>query len=66
MLHFCIPTFMLRKLDFPETQIETICLIAQTFNVSFKIAKQRFLHYENQLLASRLQDIFSKMCLIAQ
>ncbi|WP_018764084.1 ImmA/IrrE family metallo-endopeptidase [Bacillus sp. 105MF] len=66
MLHFCIPTFMLRKLDFPETQIETICLIAQTFNVSFKIAKQRFLHYENQLLASRLQDIFSKTCLVAQ
>lgn len=60
MLHFCIPTFMLRKLDFPETRMESIYLIAKTFNVTFHIAEQRLLHYENQLLASHLQNIFSQ------
>ncbi|OFD61470.1 ImmA/IrrE family metallo-endopeptidase [Bacillus mycoides] len=60
MLHFCIPTFMLRTLDLPETRNESIQLIAQTFNVSFHIAERRILHYENQLLASHLQDFFHK------
>ncbi|MES5892928.1 hypothetical protein COM08_12750 [Bacillus wiedmannii] len=58
MLHFCIPTFMLRTLDFPETRKESIYLIAKTFNVSFQVAKRRLLHYENQLLSSHLQTIF--------
>ncbi|PEK39098.1 hypothetical protein COF81_16580 [Bacillus pseudomycoides] len=66
MLHFCIPTFMLRTLDFPETRMESIHLIAKTFNVSFQIAKQRLLHYENQLLASHLQIVFSQTCLTTQ
>ncbi|MCU4932820.1 hypothetical protein CON17_11785 [Bacillus thuringiensis] len=63
MLHFCIPTFMLRTLDLPETRMETIQLIAKTFNVSFHIAERRVSHYENQLLASHLQTIFSQTCL---
>lgn len=64
MLHFCIPTFMLRTLDFPETRKEAIYLIAKTFNVSFQVAEQRLLHYENQLLATRLQNIFWQINLI--
>ncbi|HDR7446057.1 TPA: ImmA/IrrE family metallo-endopeptidase [Bacillus toyonensis] len=60
MLHFCIPTFMLRALDLPETKNEAIQFIAKTFNVSFQIAERRLLHYENQILASRLQNIFSQ------
>jgi len=63
MLHFCIPTFMLRVLNLPETRSESIQLIAKTFNVSFHIAERRLLHYENQLLASHLQSVFSKTCL---
>ncbi|OOR30491.1 ImmA/IrrE family metallo-endopeptidase [Bacillus cereus] len=59
MLHFCIPTFMLRMIDLPETRKEAIHLVAKTFNVSFNIANQRLLHYENQLLASRLQNFFT-------
>ncbi|HDR4512946.1 TPA: ImmA/IrrE family metallo-endopeptidase [Bacillus cereus] len=66
MLHFCIPTFMLRTLDFPETRKESIQLIAKTFNVSFHIAERRFSHYENQLLASHLQNIFSQACMSTQ
>lgn len=60
MLHFCIPTFMLRTLNLPETRKEAIYLIAKTFNVSFHIAEQRLSHYENQLLASRMQNILRK------
>jgi len=58
MFNFCIPTFMLRKLDFPETQKERIYFIMQTFHVSFEFAKQRLLNYENQLLCSWSQDNF--------
>ncbi|WP_144505436.1 ImmA/IrrE family metallo-endopeptidase [Bacillus mycoides] len=64
MLHFCIPTFMLRILDLPETRKESIYIIAKTFNVSFQVAKQRLLHYENQLLAAHLQTFFSQTFLI--
>ncbi|MDA2639658.1 MULTISPECIES: ImmA/IrrE family metallo-endopeptidase [Bacillus] len=62
MLQFCVPTFMLRKIDFPGTRMEAIYLIAKTFNVSFEIAHKRLLHYENQLLASYLQKGFSSAC----
>ncbi|MBC6971941.1 ImmA/IrrE family metallo-endopeptidase [Bacillus sp. Xin] len=65
-LHFCIPTFMLRTLTLPETRKESIYLIAKTFNVSFHTAEQRLLHYENQLLASHLQNVFSQTYLIMQ
>ncbi|WP_144499787.1 ImmA/IrrE family metallo-endopeptidase [Bacillus sp. FDAARGOS_235] len=60
MMHFCVPTFMLRKLAFPETRNASISLIANTFNVSFSIAEQRLIHYENQLLASRLHFFTEK------
>ncbi|QWU46403.1 ImmA/IrrE family metallo-endopeptidase [Bacillus sp. NP247] len=65
-LHFCIPTFMLRKLDFPDTRVEAICLIAETFNVSFQMANERLLHYENQLFATHLQKVLSRAPLVAQ
>ncbi|KAB2377095.1 MULTISPECIES: ImmA/IrrE family metallo-endopeptidase [Bacillus] len=64
MLQFCIPTFMLRTLDFPETRKEAIQLIAKTFNVSLHTAERRFIHYENQLLTSHLQNVFSQTCII--
>ncbi|MBJ8200672.1 ImmA/IrrE family metallo-endopeptidase [Bacillus cereus] len=63
MLHFCIPTFMLQKLDLPESRVESIQIISKTFNVSVQIAKQRLFHYENKLLTSHLQNIFSQTCL---
>ncbi|MGN4715648.1 ImmA/IrrE family metallo-endopeptidase [Bacillus cereus group sp. MYBK226-2] len=66
MLHFCIPTFMLRALSLPETKKEAIYFVAKTFNVSFHIAEKRFSNYENQLLASHMQYIFSQTCLITQ
>ncbi|OFD89275.1 hypothetical protein BWGOE13_38660 [Bacillus mycoides] len=62
MLHFCIPTFMLRQLELPNTKLEAIHLIVETFNVSFETAHKRLLYYENQLLANYLQKTFSKAC----
>lgn len=64
MLHFCIPTFMLRKLVLPDSRVEAISLIADTFNVSLESANDRLLHYENQLLASHIQKVFSTMYLV--
>lgn len=64
MQHFCIPTFMLQELNFPESRIESIHLIAKTFNVSLQFAENRLMHYENQLLASHLQSILSQTYLL--
>ncbi|PEF23150.1 ImmA/IrrE family metallo-endopeptidase [Bacillus pseudomycoides] len=58
-LQFCVPTFMLRKL--PPLQLKT-CIIAEKFNVTPQFAEKRLLHYENQLLASKLQKQISQYC----
>ncbi|MCU7663394.1 MULTISPECIES: ImmA/IrrE family metallo-endopeptidase [Bacillus] len=52
-LQFCIPTFMLRNLS---PSYLTAHFIAETFNVSLQFAEKRLLRFENQLLASKLQD----------
>ena len=56
-LHFCIPNFMLRSL-LPSHL--TAHFIAETFNVSPQFAEKRLLRYENQLLASKLQDAITQ------
>ncbi|MEK0220858.1 ImmA/IrrE family metallo-endopeptidase [Bacillus proteolyticus] len=58
-LQFCVPTFMLRKL--PPPQLKTY-IIAEKFNVTLQFAERRLLHYENQLLASKLQKQISQYC----
>ncbi|MDA2437868.1 ImmA/IrrE family metallo-endopeptidase [Bacillus cereus] len=62
-LQFCIPTFMLRR--FPVAHLETL-FIAETFNVTLEFAKRRLLHYENQLLASKLHHTISQHATIIQ
>ncbi|EJR56166.1 hypothetical protein IIM_01258 [Bacillus cereus VD107] len=56
---FCVPTFMLRKLS-PQ-QLKAY-IIAEKFNVTLQFAEKRLLHYENQLLASKLQKEISQYC----
>ncbi|WP_242238012.1 ImmA/IrrE family metallo-endopeptidase [Bacillus cereus group sp. BfR-BA-01316] len=58
-LQFCVPTFMLRNL--PPLQLKTY-IIAEKFNVTLQFAERRLLHYENQLLASKLQKQISQYC----
>jgi len=40
-LHFCVPTFMLEKLNLPHTQQEAVELISKVFNVSSEFAEVR-------------------------
>lgn len=39
--HFCIPTFMLEKLEFPSSMYAAIRLISRTFKVEPEFAKKR-------------------------
>ncbi|MED4718247.1 ImmA/IrrE family metallo-endopeptidase [Bacillus badius] len=41
MYHFCVPTFMLEKVEFPWRKQEVISKIAQTFNVELEFAAKR-------------------------
>ncbi|KIV71332.1 Phage-like element PBSX protein xkdA [Bacillus mycoides] len=50
---------MLRKL--PSLQLKTY-IITEKFNVTPQFAEKRLLHYENQLLASKLQNQISQYC----
>ena len=49
VLHFCVPTFMLRKLNFRKSRKETIYLISNTFGVTFELANKRLELYENKV-----------------
>lgn len=51
---FCVPTFMLRKLP-PLLQLKAY-IISEKFNVTTKFVEKRLLHFENQLLASKLYN----------
>jgi Zn-dependent peptidase ImmA (M78 family) len=48
--HFCVPTFMLRKLNFQKSRKETVYLIADIFNVTYALADKRLAMYENKML----------------
>ncbi|MGF9965363.1 ImmA/IrrE family metallo-endopeptidase [Bacillus rhizoplanae] len=56
-MHFCIPTFMLQKLPLPSIRSEAIYLLSNTFNVTVELANRHLIHYEEQMLASRIQDV---------
>ena len=53
-LHFCIPTFMLEKLNLPSTRNEAISMIANEFGVSLKFAEVRLDKWLNK---NKLIDI---------
>lgn len=40
-LHFCVPAFMLEKIELPKWKSEAIGLIARTFNVDYEFASNR-------------------------
>lgn len=52
-LHFCVPTFMLERLDIPQFRTKAIEFIADTFNVTFEFAKKRLEKHEQQILGSQ-------------
>lgn len=40
-LHFCVPTFMLEKICFPNTKKEAVAMITNEFNVTSEFAVKR-------------------------
>ncbi|OES45850.1 ImmA/IrrE family metallo-endopeptidase [Domibacillus iocasae] len=49
-LHFCIPTFMLQKLDLPFHKQLAITEVVQTFGVEYSFAEERLELYEIQMM----------------
>ncbi|MEK3935981.1 ImmA/IrrE family metallo-endopeptidase [Sporosarcina sp. FSL W7-1349] len=47
--HFCIPTFMLRRLELPQDRQKAVWKIQQTFNVTNEFAELRLKMYENKV-----------------
>ncbi|MGR6338425.1 ImmA/IrrE family metallo-endopeptidase [Priestia megaterium] len=53
-LHFCVPTFMLKNLNFQKSRKETLYLIAITFGVTYEFAEKRLVIYENRVLSQKV------------
>ncbi|MET1032334.1 ImmA/IrrE family metallo-endopeptidase [Domibacillus tundrae] len=49
-LHFCIPTFMLQKLDLPFHKQLAITEVAHIFGVAYTFAEERLALYEIQMM----------------
>lgn len=45
MYHFCVPSFMLRRIRLPPDQQSAVRLIAETFNVEISFAEERLKRY---------------------
>lgn len=54
MYHFCVPTFMLEKIDLPKHKNESIKLVSELFNVTPPFAGKRLEMYENKVIAYEL------------
>ncbi len=50
MYHFCVPTFMLRRLSLPSSMQQAVPLIAETFNVNYEFAEYRLSKYLQKVL----------------
>jgi Zn-dependent peptidase ImmA (M78 family) len=44
-LHACIPTFMLDKMELPESEAKAVNMIHETFGVEYSFAKKRLDQY---------------------
>ena len=56
MLHFCVPTFMLRNLKIP--QLSPVSFISDAFNVPYWVASERLSHYKRQLMQAKRDNHF--------
>lgn len=45
MYHFCVPSFMLRRIRLPPDQQSAVRLIAEIFNVEITFAEERLIRY---------------------
>ena len=56
MMHFCVPTFMLLKLEFPTYRDQAINLISSCFNVTFDFAKSRLEQFETRMFGLQFYE----------
>lgn len=59
-LHFCIPTFMLLKIDMPRYRNQAIQMIAETFGVTCEFSKKRLNHFEKQIQGALFHENLMK------
>ncbi len=48
--HFCVPTFMLRKLELPFSKRQATYQVAKTFNVEYGFASKRLGMFESKMV----------------
>lgn len=56
MLHFCVPTFMLRRINLPKHS--PAAHVASVFNVTHSIAVERLNHYKRQIIQAQRDETF--------
>ncbi|ALX47483.1 ImmA/IrrE family metallo-endopeptidase [Lentibacillus amyloliquefaciens] len=55
-LHFCIPTFMLKKMELPNNRAAASAKIAETFHVTYPFAYKRLKQYEKRIVEAWFHD----------
>ncbi|MFJ7950381.1 ImmA/IrrE family metallo-endopeptidase [Lysinibacillus sp. NPDC096418] len=61
MLQACVPAFMLKKVNFPESEDKSIQLIQELFNVEWDFAHKRLEQYKNNKYLHELDSKKVKM-----
>lgn len=60
MYHFCVPSFMLNRMDLPPNKDEAAWLIHETFNVEFAFAEKRLDKWLQQREGLTFQQKYAK------
>ncbi|MGX2958010.1 ImmA/IrrE family metallo-endopeptidase [Peribacillus sp. JNUCC 23] len=58
--HFCIPTFMLLKMQIPDDRNQAIYFLANTFSVTLEFAEKRLDLFLNQIFSFQLAALNSQ------
>jgi|GEM_PF-819750 len=58
MYNFCVPTFMLLDMQFPDRRGQAVKMIAENFNVTCEFADKRLEQFENRLTGALFHKQF--------
>ncbi|MBM7606024.1 Zn-dependent peptidase ImmA (M78 family) [Metabacillus crassostreae] len=61
MFHFCVPTFMLLKMQFPDRRGQAVKMIAENFNVTCEFADKRLKQFENKISGALFHKQYIKL-----
>ncbi|MED2943457.1 ImmA/IrrE family metallo-endopeptidase [Bacillus swezeyi] len=65
MYHFCVPTFMLLKLDFPQLRCHAVKMIADLFHVTDEFASKRIELFEKRQIGMEFHKAWTDSLQIA-